>query len=223
MPPASGHKRKLDSSPDPENVKRSKTTSLSNRQSPHQQQLRYLSTVEPPSISSQKSLSTSQLTSGSEPCEESEEREEPPADVSVSRGSTFDLPVRRPKKGKLTICQYNTLHDKYYNAGRTLKHSGDARFWSTYPPTHREYRPLPDPPQPGSSYHMYGGMIARLELLDALLCFIYSMWSRDCSRRFYNRETWRTIEAFLLWCKRKWEHEEEGGSSDAEKAFLSLM
>jgi hypothetical protein len=62
-----------------------------------------------------------------------------------------------------------------------------------------------------------------LELLDALVCFTYSIWNRDYGRRFCNRETWATIEAFLLWCKQKWKDEEKGGSSDAEKAFLSLI
>ena len=179
--------------------------------------------MEAPSISNRKSFPTPHPNSRSEPCEDGEVREEPPADVSVSRGSAVDLPIRRPKKGKLTIRHYDTLHDKYHNAGRMLKYSGDARFWSTYPPTHREYRPLSDPPQPGSSYHKYGGLIARLELLDALVCFTYSIWNRDYGRRFCNRETWATIEAFLLWCKQKWKDEEKGGSSDAEKAFLSLM
>jgi len=48
-------------------------------------------------------------------------------------------------------------------------------------------------------------------------------WNRDYGRRFCNRETWATIEAFLLWCKQKWKDEEKGGSSDAEKAFLSSI
>lgn len=173
--------------------------------------------------SNRKSLPTPHTNLRSEPCEDGEVREESLADVSVSRGSTVDLPIRRPKKGKLSIRHYDILHDKYHNAGRMLKYSGDARFWSTYPPTHREYRPLPEPPQPGSPYHKYGGLIARLELLDALVCFTYSIWNRDYGRRFCNRETWSTIEAFLLWCKQKWKDEDKGGSSDPEKAFLSLM
>ncbi|KAJ3480237.1 hypothetical protein NLJ89_g12293 [Agrocybe chaxingu] len=102
-----------------------------------------------------------------------------------------------------------------------LKYSGDARFWSTYPPGHREYRALPDPPPPTSPYHKHGGVIARLELLDALVCFTYSIWNRDYSRRACVRDTWKTIEAFLVWCKQKWHVEE--GINDAEKAFLGLI
>jgi hypothetical protein len=113
------------------------------------------------------------------------------------------------------------LHDKYHSAGRMLKYSGDARFWSTYPTSHKEYRPLPDPPLPGSPYHKHGGLVARLELVDALVCFTYSLWSRDYSRNSCNNETWSTIEAFLGWCRDKWQAEE--GTNDAEKAFLGLM
>ncbi|EGO00043.1 hypothetical protein SERLA73DRAFT_106988 [Serpula lacrymans var. lacrymans S7.3] len=102
-----------------------------------------------------------------------------------------------------------------------LKYSGDARFWSTYPATHKEYRPLANPPPPNSPYHKYGGLIARLELADALVCFTYSIWSRDYSRRSCFRETWATIEAFLGWCKHKWMAEDTIG--DREKALLGLI
>jgi hypothetical protein len=132
-----------------------------------------------------------------------------------------DVPIRRPKKGKPPQRHFDALHDKYHQYGRVLKYSGDARFWSTYPPTHREYRPLLDPPHPSSPYHKHGGLIARLELLDALVCFTYSIWNRDYTRRSCNHDTWGTIEAFLGWCKQKWHVEE--GTSDAERAFLGLM
>ncbi|KAJ7217924.1 hypothetical protein GGX14DRAFT_598678 [Mycena pura] len=131
------------------------------------------------------------------------------------------VPVRRPKSGKITIRHCDALHDKYHAAGRLLKYSGDARFWSTYPPSHKEYRPLANPPPPNSPYYKYGGLIARLELLDALVCFTYSIWNREYCRRSCNRETWRTIEGFLVWCKQKWGAEE--GTTEPEKAFLGLI
>jgi hypothetical protein len=80
---------------------------------------------------------------------------------------------------------------------------------------------LANPPPPNSPYYKHGGLIARLELLDALVCFTYSIWNRDYCRRYCSRETWYTIEAFLVWCKQKWQAEE--GTPDAEKAFLGLM
>lgn len=102
-----------------------------------------------------------------------------------------------------------------------LKYSGDARFWSTYSPSHKEYRPLQEPPPLNSSYHKHGGLIARLELVDALVCFTYSIWARDYSRKACNKDTWTTIEAFLTWCKSKWHAED--AINDAEKAFLGLI
>ncbi|KAF7315549.1 hypothetical protein MIND_00070200 [Mycena indigotica] len=131
------------------------------------------------------------------------------------------VPVKRPRLGKINTRQCDALHDKYHAAGRLLKYSGDARFWSTYPSSHKEYRALSNPPPPNSPYYKYGGLIARLELLDALVCFTYSIWNREYCRRSCNRETWRTIEGFLVWCKQKWGPEE--GTTDPEKAFFGLI
>ncbi|KAJ7476160.1 hypothetical protein FB451DRAFT_1034073 [Mycena latifolia] len=131
------------------------------------------------------------------------------------------IPVRRPKSGKVSFRQCEALHNKYHSAGRMLKYSGDARFWSTYPPSHKEYRAIADPPPPNSPYYKHGSLIARLELVDALVCFTYSMWNRDYCRRACSRESWNTIEPFLDWCKQKWLAEE--GINDADKAFLGLI
>ncbi|KAJ7780534.1 hypothetical protein DFH07DRAFT_1022258 [Mycena maculata] len=152
------------------------------------------------------------------PAEEGEVQEDPSNIVAPIASA---VPVRRPRAGKISIRQCETLHNKYHSAGRMLKYSGDARFWSTYPPSHKEYRALADPPPPNSSYYKHGGLIARLELLDALVCFTYSIWNRDYCRRACNSQTWYTIEAFLVWCKQKWQAEES--TPDSEKAFLGLI
>ncbi|KAF7321652.1 hypothetical protein MKEN_00686400 [Mycena kentingensis (nom. inval.)] len=144
-----------------------------------------------------------------------------PPSVASTSVVPSTVPVRRPRTGKINTRQCDALHDKYHAAGRLLKYSGDARFWSTYAPSHKEYRPLANPPLPNSPYYKYGGLIARLELLDALVCFTYSIWNREYCRRSCNRETWRTIEGFLVWCKQKWATEE--GTTDPEKAFLGLI
>ncbi|KAJ7446189.1 hypothetical protein B0H11DRAFT_2249012 [Mycena galericulata] len=163
-----------------------------------------------------------------DPAEEGELREDPgppapPPTITAppSIATVSAVPVRRPRAGKISIRQCETLHNKYHSAGRMLKYSGDARFWSTYPPSHKEYRALADPPPPNSSYYKHGGLIARLELIDALVCFTYSIWNRDYCRRACNSQTWYTIEAFLVWCKQKWQAEES--TPDAEKAFLGLI
>ncbi|KAI0062925.1 hypothetical protein BV25DRAFT_1803212 [Artomyces pyxidatus] len=102
-----------------------------------------------------------------------------------------------------------------------LKYSGDARYWSTYPPLHKEYRPLPNPPPPNSPYHKHGALIARLELVDALICFTYSLWTGDYAKNACLAGSWQTIEAFLNWTKSKWAAESSAG--EREKAFLGLI
>ncbi|TFK44828.1 hypothetical protein BDQ12DRAFT_37679 [Crucibulum laeve] len=247
--PAPGFKRKSDSSSDSDHVKRPRTSSFSQHQptrsqpshqshhSHHQQPpqpQQHLLLPQPahlPSPHLRASAITSLYPTRTEPAEDGEVREEPvqPATSSSSRRPApapavvgpSEVPIRRPKKGRPPLSYFDSLHDRYHNAGRQLKYSGDARFWSTYPPSHREYRPLLNPPSPGSAYHKHGGLIARLELVDALVCFAYSIWNREYGRRSCNRETWRTIEAFLGWCKQKWQAEDS--INDAEKAFLGLI
>lgn len=116
--------------------------------------------------------------------------------------------------------QREEIHDKYHNSGRSLKYSGDTRLWSTYPTNHKQYRPLSDPPHPSSPYHRHGNLFARLELLDALINFAYSIWIRDLNPR-KRRFSWESIDGFLKWTKDKWQ--QNGGGDDREKAFLGLM
>jgi len=160
-----------------------------------------------------------------EPSEDGEVREDTTA--LTPRGPapavlSTTVPVRRPRRGRPALAFFDEMHDIYHKYGRMLKYSGDARFWSTYPATHKEYRPLASPPPPNSPYHKHGGLIARLELVDALVCFTYSLWSRDFSRKSCFRETWSTIEAFLGWCKNKWMAEIDT-IGDREKALLGLI
>lgn len=156
-----------------------------------------------------------------EPVEDGELHEEQITPFPVAHVSPVDGPIRRPKKGKPPLRHFDALHAKYHDYGRMLKYSGDSRFWSTYASSHREYKPLPNPPDPSSTYYKHGGLIARLELLDALVCFTYAIWNRDIGRRTCIVETWQTFQAFLGWCKQKWQTEE--GTNDSEKAFLGLI
>ncbi|KAG6842162.1 hypothetical protein C0991_001655 [Blastosporella zonata] len=161
-----------------------------------------------------------------EPCEDGEVREEPPvassSRIPVAPGIAIPnaVPIRRPRRGKMDAQHHDGLHDKYHQAGRLLKYSGDSRFWSTFAVTKKEYKPLANPPPPNSMYHKYGGLIARLELVDALVCFTYAIWNRDYSRKICYRNSWSTIEAFLAWCKQKWLSEEV---IDAERSFIGLI
>lgn len=132
-----------------------------------------------------------------------------------------NVPVRRPKHGVPPPRHFDYLHEHYYNSGRKLKFSGDARYWSTYAPTHREYRPLANPPPPNSLYHKHGGIIAKLELLDALVCFTYSLWTKDYKQKSCNRDTWKTSEGFINWCRDKWAIVDN--TREEEKALFGLM
>ncbi|KAF9501803.1 hypothetical protein BDN71DRAFT_1500823 [Pleurotus eryngii] len=182
-----------------------------------------------------------------EPCEDGEVREEAEsvASTSVAASATASVPIHsrsppavsaptadpdpissftpihRPRRGRPSPTYTDELHDKYHKYGRMLKYSGDARFWSTYPSTHKEYRPLPNPPPPNSPYHKHGGLVARLELLDALVCFTYSTWTKDHGRRTCDLNTWATMDPFLKWCKHKWSAED--GYNDAERALQGLI
>ncbi|KXN85320.1 hypothetical protein AN958_11420 [Leucoagaricus sp. SymC.cos] len=203
--PAPGNKRKSDSVMDSENSKRPRTSSVSERHHQHQPPPSSHShpLAQSPSVQSQppvhfRSSNTNPVTaSRSEPCEDGEVREDPPP----PRGSAADcalpptnvVPIRRPKCGRSSIQHFDHLHDKYHQAGRTLKYSGDARFWSTYPPTHKEYRPLADPPPVNSLYHKHGettvaGHVPRI---------------------------------FLSWCKSKWLAQD--AINEGEKAFIGLI
>jgi hypothetical protein len=163
----------------------------------------------------------------SEP-EEGELRDDPSPPVSSSRlpplpaSPLHSLPIQRPRKNlQRGDPIFNELHDRYHNYGRMLKYSGDARHWSTFSPQHKEYRPLPNPPPPNSPYHKHGALIARLELLDALICFTYSIWTTDYSKDACITGSWQTEDAFLNWTKNKWTA--ENASGEREKAFLGLM
>ncbi|KAL0575063.1 hypothetical protein V5O48_006908 [Marasmius crinis-equi] len=227
--PALPLKRKSDPPLDSDRQKRPRTSSFSDRQPSSQ---RHHQSEQPSALARGSHQQPSAYPSRSEPAEDGEVPEDqlvtPASSSSVPAPATHSsdsissaVPIRRPKRGFPSNRWFEGLHDTYHAAGRKLKYSGDARFWSTYPSTHKEYRPLPDPPPPNSSYHKYGGLIARLELLDALVCFTYSLWCRDYVRRACNPQTWSTIEAFLVWCKSKWHSEE--GTNDAEKAFRGLI
>lgn len=131
--------------------------------------------------------------------------------------------MRRPKAVRPDLQTFNGLYTKWYQAGRQLKYSGDVRFRSTFPPNHSHYHALSDPPPPNSPYHKFGGIIAQLESMDALISFTYAMWAKDMATSTCNEENWKTIDAFLEWCKTKWGPDKSNSANEAEKGFYGLM
>ncbi|KIY50133.1 hypothetical protein FISHEDRAFT_9835, partial [Fistulina hepatica ATCC 64428] len=101
-----------------------------------------------------------------------------------------------------------------------LKYSGDARFSSTYPSFHKEYRALQNPPFPDSLYHKHALMIARLEIIDALACFTYSLWTRDILKNTCDYQTWSTFGSYIYWCRQKWSVDR---LQAAEQAFVGVI
>lgn len=120
----------------------------------------------------------------------------------VPQLSYHDLPVRRPRKnlsGDDPV--WPQIRDRYHDAGRVLKYSGELRKYSSYSTTHKAYRPLHAPPPPGSPYHKHSTLIAKLELLDALVTFAYSLWAGDVIAGHPSPSRWDNIEAFMVYVK----------------------
>jgi hypothetical protein len=119
------------------------------------------------------------------------------------------------------VQDFDRIHDHYHALGRRFKYSGEARFWSTYPPSHVYFKALQRPPPAGTPYHTHGGLMSRLELTEALVCFVYAIWCQEYPRNKCDWAHWSSIESFLTWCRKKWTMEQPIGVR--EQAFLGLM
>lgn len=63
--------------------------------------------------------------------------------------------------------------------------------------------------------------MSRLELTEALVCFVYAIWCQEYPRSKCDAACWASIESFLTWCKTKWTTEHPIGVR--EQAFVGLM
>lgn len=184
-PPSSSSKRKSDAASSAGPSKRPRTSEIAD-------------------VSRSRS-STSQRAAPSsshhEPCEEGELRDEPLASRAPQLAN-HDLPVRRPRKNlSSSDPAWPQVRDRYHNAGRVLKYSGELRTYSSYAPTHKAYRPLHAPPPPGSPYLKHSTLIAKLELLDALVTFSYSLFVGDVIGGHPSPSRWDNIEGFMSYVK----------------------
>ena len=77
-------------------------------------------------------------------------------------------------------------------------------------------------PDPNSSYATNSLLIARLELIDSLLHYVYSIWCKEYgeSKPTCHRAGWRTTEDAIQKTERKVMAESR---DDRERAFLGLM
>lgn len=133
------------------------------------------------------------------------------------------MPVRRPRRGKQTREDYEQYYEKYHSRARILKYSGERRFQSTYPPHHKQYSPHPDPPAPGTPYHTHGGLMSRLELMEALLHFVFALWCRDYAVDGCQSKNWNSVTSFLAFCKQKWKQENTGARESAFEGLMSVI
>lgn len=131
------------------------------------------------------------------------------------------MPVRRPRRGEnITNSEWDAVYNKCFDKARMLRFSALSRVAAAHPSTSKEYKPLRNPPNASSSYAKHSLLMARLELIDSLLHFVYGLWCKDYSVRSCSRASWRTVNDFLQPTKKKLIAESH---DEREKAFIGLL
>ena len=128
--------------------------------------------------------------------------------------------MRRPRRGVLPVAEWDSIYEKCFAHGRMLKYSAYARVAAAHPTTSKDYKALRVSLNPSSSYVKHSLLMARLELIDSLLHFIYGLWGKENAVRNCYRSSWRTVEEAIHKTEAKWQAE---GRDEREKAFLGLM
>jgi hypothetical protein len=148
-----------------------------------------------------------------------------PATPSTSAATAF-VPVRRlrlqQRPGRVEM---DNRHHRFYNEARALKYSGTSRLSSTYPRNHKHHISLPTPPPEGSPYYTHAVVLARLELVDAMISFCYAMWCRS-SPTNPNRPCfdWCQLNDYMQWLKSTVADHEADFVGERERAiFAGLM
>ena len=116
--------------------------------------------------------------------------------------------------------EWDAIYEKCFANARMLKYSAYARVAAAHPPTSKDYKALRVSPSPNSSYATNSLLMARLELVDSLLHFIYGLWCKEYGVRTCYRASWRTVDEAINRTESKWGSESR---DDREKAFLGLM
>ncbi|GJJ06174.1 hypothetical protein Clacol_000363 [Clathrus columnatus] len=116
------------------------------------------------------------------------------------------------RRGKPTTQEYSRFHDRYLGCGKLLKQSAQDRM--RIPPESGRNRP-------NSSQLAHLGFIARIEAIDGLLNFAYSIWCKDMSEGRCHQSLWETLDAYTAWVRNRWEVSDARG--DAQRAFVGLI
>ncbi|KAI0695968.1 hypothetical protein C8T65DRAFT_698552 [Cerioporus squamosus] len=116
--------------------------------------------------------------------------------------------------------EWDAIYEKCFASARMLKYSAYARVAAAHPPTSKDYKALRVPPAPNSGYAQHGLLMARLELVDSLIHFIYGLWCKDYGVRTCYRGSWRTVDDAFKQTEAKWLAE---SNDEREKAFVGLI
>ncbi|RPD63839.1 hypothetical protein L227DRAFT_584342 [Lentinus tigrinus ALCF2SS1-6] len=206
--PAPSLKRRHDPDPESTSSKRQRTSSVS-------------SSSRPPLPSRPVPLPAASA-SRHEPAEDGEVREDPaPAPTFTPIALPASFPVRRPRRGNNTpSSEWDTVYEKCFANARMLKYSAYARVAAAHPPTSKDFKALRVPPAPSSGYAQHSLLMARLELVDSLLHFIYGLWCKEYGVRTCYRASWRTVDDAISKTEAKWHAE---SNDEREKAFVGLI
>ncbi|TRM70013.1 hypothetical protein BD626DRAFT_390670 [Schizophyllum amplum] len=141
---------------------------------------------------------------------------------AIGPGPAGSIPLRRPKRSKpVDRKAIDSVHKQYFEIARLLKWSAEKRYYATFPSKSGNFRPLQNPPPPNSPYHIHSSTIARIELLDAILHFVYAMWCRDNFSHLFDEGSWDTLYPLLALCQTRWA--EAMTESAMDKAFIGLL
>ncbi|KZT67180.1 hypothetical protein DAEQUDRAFT_406548 [Daedalea quercina L-15889] len=161
----------------------------------------------------------SSATTPSDATEDGEVREGLPI-YRNSIAVVSNVPVRRPRRRTVPQSYWEEMYSKYQAEGARLKYSAKARIDSTYPSTDSRFRSLSNPPPAGTAYHKFGHLMARLEYVDALLCFTYALWCSDMANNACYRQNWPLVLKLVEQVKAQWRGDD---GEDWEKAFHGLI
>lgn len=211
---SSGSKRKLikieyDEPPVPDHAKRPRYSSVADPGQPH------ASTSAAAAVASSAAASSSALP-------QPPAKAEPAATISVPGLDVKSLPIRRSRRGASgDRTPWADTKTKYFQDARRLKYSGHERLWSSLPPSHKSYKPAKNPPPTNSPYHVHAGLVSRLELVDGVVCFMYSFWLSDHFAGICDKKTWHSMKGYLDTTLHRWY--EDKPRDERERAFIGLL
>lgn len=131
------------------------------------------------------------------------------------------MPIVRPRR---RLERSNDIWSRkaaeYRELARKLKFSGEAHNAASFTPNSSSYKALRNPPPPGDPYHQHMSLMARLELVDSLVCFAYSLWLSDYSARSCNTLAWRSSVPLINVVSQLWTTD---AVDEREKCFNGLV